>query len=410
MAAESPDEKAAPRFKIANRSQMEWRVFSLEQFVSADDPVRAVWAYVETLDLSGLYEEIRAVEGAPGRDPIDPKILFALWLYATVEGVGSARRLEKLCENHLNFMWLCGGVSVNYHTLSDFRAKHVALLDEILTQSVAALLQAGLVELRRVAQDGMRARAAAGSSSFRGQRKLQESLAAAEAQIAALKQEQAADAGAENRREAAAQSRAAEQRAERVRQALIERDKVAAKMEERKKGSGTKARASTTDPEARKMKMGDGGFRPAHNVQFATTTDTLVIVGVDVVNAGTDGSQLGPMVDQLQQRYQQQPEEYLADGGFVKLSEITRLEAAGITLYLPVMEQEQKLAKGIDPFAPMKGDTEEIARWRKRMGTPEAKTIYQQRASSAELANAGCRNRGLGQFLVRGLEKVKAVA
>jgi transposase len=410
MSARSSESQGTPRFKIANRSQTEWRFFSLEEFVPADAPVRAVWAFVETLDLSILYDQIRAVEGAPGRDPIDPRILFSLWLYATIEGVGSARRLERLCERDLSFMWLCGNVSVNYHTLSDFRTQHVALLDELLTQGVAAMLQAGLVELRRVAQDGMRVRACAGSSSFRGERKLQESLEEAEAQLAALKQEEAADGGAETRREAASKKNAAEQRAERIRRAIVEREKVAAKMEERKKESGTKARASTTDPEARVMKMGDGGFRPAHNVQFATTTDSLVIVGVDVVNAGTDGSQMGPMVDQLRRRYQQQPKEFLADGGFVKLSEITRLGAAGIELYLPVMEQAQKRAKGIDPFAPMKGDTPQIAAWRQRMGTPAAKEIYQQRASSAELVNAGCRNRGLIQFLVRGLEKVRAVA
>jgi len=410
MSAPSSAPRCAPRFKIANRSQTEWRFFSLEEFVAADDPVRAVWAFVETQDLSRLYDSILAVEGGPGRDPIDPKILFALWLYATIEGVGSARRLDRLCEKHLHFMWLCGGVPVNYHTLSDFRTEHVDLLDELLTQGVAAMMQVGLVELKRVAQDGMRVRASAGSSSFGRERKLQECLEEAEVQLAALKQEEAADGGAENRREAAAKKNAAEQRAERIRRAIVEREKVAAKMEERKKESGTKARASMTDPEARVMKMGDGGFRPAHNVQFATTTDSLVIVGVDVVNAGTDGSQMGPMVDQLQKRYQQQPEEYLADGGFVKLSEITRLGAAGITLYLPVMEQAQKRAKGIDPFAPMKGDTPQIAAWRQRMGTPAAKEIYPQRASSAELANAGCRNRGLVQFLVRGLEKVKAVA
>ena len=158
------------------------------------------------------------------------------------------------------------------------------------------------------------------------------------------------------------------------------------------------------------MKMGDGGFRPAYNVQFATTTDSLVVVGVDVVNAGTDGGQLEPMMDQIQRRYGKQPDEGLADGGFVKLSEITRLETAGITMYLPVMEQEQKRAKGIDPFARMKGDTEQVAAWRQRMGTTAAKTIYSQRASSAELTNAGCRNRGLTQFPVRGLAKVKAVA
>ena len=224
MSAPTSTPRCAPRFKIANRSQTEWRFFSLEEFVGADDPVRAVWAFVETQDLSRLYDSILAVEGGPGRDPIDPKILFALWLYATIEGVGSARRLDRLCEKHLNFMWLCGGVPVNYHTLSDFRTEHVDLLDELLTQGVAAMMQVGLVELKRVAQDGMRVRASAGSSSFGRERKLQECLKEAEAQLAALKQEEATDPGAENRREAAARKNAAEQRAERIRRAIVERE------------------------------------------------------------------------------------------------------------------------------------------------------------------------------------------
>ncbi len=401
----------AARYQRAERAQKEWREFSLEQFVSADEPVRAVWAYVESLDLSRFYEQIRAVEGGAGRDPIDPKILLALWLYATVEGVSSAREVDRLCTRHLNWMWLCGGVSVNYHTVSDFRAIHVQFLDELLTQSVTALLAAGLVELNRVAQDGMRVRASAGSSSFRREPTLRKHLAAAEAQVAALQRErEQEDSGGESRRRQAAQERAAEERVAKLQQALIERKKVAATMESRKKGTGAEARVSMTDPEARKMKMGDGGFRPAYNVQFLTTADTRVVVGVEVTNAGTDGGQLLPMLDQLRQRYRQQPREALADGGFIKLTDITAAEAAGIAVFLPIMEIEEKRAKGIDPFAPLKGDTPEVAGWRARMATPEAQTIYKERAASAEWTNAQSRNHGLQQFRVRGTLKAKAIA
>ena len=180
-------------------------------------------------------------------------------------------------------------------------------------------------------------------------------------------------------------------------------------MERRKKGSGANARASMTDPEARKMKMGDGGFRPAYNVQFATATGSLVIVGADVTQAGTDGGQMKPMVDQIEHRYQTRPDEYLADGGFVSLSDITDLEKSGITTYLPIMELDKKRAKGIDPYAPVKGDSEEVKRWRARMGTEAAQEIYRERGVTAEFPNATCRNRNLKQFNVRGLIKVKAV-
>lgn len=399
------------RYQRVQRSQKEWREFSLEEFVAADASVRAVWAFVESLDLSRFYARIRAVEGSVGRDPIDPRILLALWLYATVEGVSSAREVARLCTRHLHWMWLCGGVSVNYHTLSDFRTQHVDFLDGLLTQSVTALLAAGLVELNRVAQDGMRVRAAAGSSSFRRKRSLQDHLAAAEAQVAALAEERDdEDASRGTRRRQAARQRAAEERSARLRQALVEREKVAAVLDSRQKGSGIEARVSTTDPEARKMKMADGGFRPAYNVQFVTTADSRVVVGVNVTNAGTDGGQMEPMLKQLEQRYHHSPREYLADGGFIKLADITAAEAKGIAVYLPIMEIEEKRAKGIDPYARLKGDTPEVAGWRARMATAQARAIYRERAASAEWTNANCRNHGLQQFRVRGLLKAKAIA
>ncbi|MCH7988509.1 MAG: transposase [Planctomycetes bacterium] len=238
---------------------------------------------------------------------------------------------------------------MNYHTLADFRVGHGAFLDGLLTQSVAVLLHQGLVELTRVAQDGMRA--SAGSGSFRRKPTLEERLKEADEHLEDLKREAEEDASAEDRRVKAARQRAADDRKERLQKALQERETLVPKMERRKKGSGANARASMTDPEARKMKMGDGGFRPAYNVQFATATGSLVIVGADVTQAGTDGGQMKPMVEQIEDRYQIRPDEYLADGGFVSLSDITDLEKSGITTYLPIMEHEQKRAKGIDPFA-----------------------------------------------------------
>ena len=353
---------------------------------------------------------IKTHEAGPGRNPIDPQLLLAVWLLATIEDVGSARRLDRLCKEHIAYMWILGGVSVNYHTLADFRVQNLEFLDDLLTQSVATLLHQGLVELTRVAQDGMRVRASAGSGSFRRKPTLEECLQTSETHLEELQSEADAEPGAEDRRVKAARERAARERKERLEAALAEREKLAPKMERRKKGSSENARASTTDPEARKMKMGDGGFRAAYNVQFATTADSLVIVGVDVTNAGTDGGQMQHMVDQIQERYDQRPAEYLADGGFVSLADITALEQAGTKTYLPIIEQDKKRAKGVDPFAPIKGDSEEVKQWRARMGTEAAQEIYRQRTATAEFPNAGCRNRGLHQFGVRGLLKAKAVS
>jgi hypothetical protein len=330
---------------------------------------------------------------------------MALWLYATVEGVGSARAVARLCEEHDAYRWLCGGVSVNYHTLADFRVQHVAYLNGLLTTSVATLMAEGLVTLTRVAQDGVRVRASAGAASFRRGPRLAECLAEAEAQVEALRQELYADPGATTRRQAAARERAAEERRQRVAKALQHLPDVEAK---KKATDRERARASTTDPEARVMKMADGGFRPAFNGQFATDTAAQLIVGVDVTNLGSDRAQLAPMTAQLQQRYGQVPAEMLVDGGFVNHETFVALArpAVGCTVYAPVSAPRDGKR---DPYEPCPGDPEAIAQWRRRMGTEAAKTIYKERAATSECVNAIARNRGLEHLLVRGLHKVKAV-
>ncbi len=401
-----------PRLQCANREQIVFRAVALDDLVPVDHEVRAIWAYVEKMDLSGLYQSILAIEQRHGRPPIDPKILMALWLYATVEGIGSARELDRLCRNHVHFQWICGDVSVNYHTLSDFRTDHGELLDELLTKSVATMIHEGLVHLNQVAQDGMRVRASAGSSSFRRRPTLEMCLEEARGQVAALKEELGSDPAAGTNRQRAARERAARERAERVAKALEELAQIEPKMEARKKGSEEKARASTTDPEARRMKMGDGGFRPAYNVQFATAVDSQVIVGVDVVNNGSDGGQMLPMVEQIEKRYDQTPENYLVDGGFATVEDIDAVGGPDheATVYAPVKDEAKKKTAGVDPFAPRPKDSEVVGAWRVRMGTDAAKEIYKNRASTSECVNAQARNRGMQQFRVRGLLKARAVA
>ena len=312
-----PEELApgTPRLQRPNRGQLELRSVDLDGLLPADHRARLVWAFVEGLDLGPLYERIRAVEGHPGRPPIDPAILTALWLYATLEGIGSARALDRLCAEHDAYRWLTGGVGVNYHTLAAFRVEQADGLDALLTQSVAALLADGLVTMTVVAQDGMRVRAAAGAASYRRRPTLERFLAEATAQVAALRAELDDDPAATSRRVTAARERAATERAERVRRALEHLPELEA-VKRRTGKPAADARASTTDPEAKVMKMADGGYRPAYNLQLATDTKGQVIVGLDVVTAGNDQGQLGPMVEQVRRRYGREPDAWLADAGF----------------------------------------------------------------------------------------------
>jgi transposase len=398
--------RGRPRLRTANREQIVFRAAPLDALISHDHPARLVWGYVEGLDLSPLYDPIKAVERRPGRTPIDPKILMALWLYATIEGIGSARHLDELCREHVAFQWLAGDVSINYHTLADFRTDHVELLNDLLTKSVATLMAEGLVELNRVAQDGMRVRASAGAASFRRRPTLEEALAEAQEQVEALREELEEDPSATDRRQKAARQRAARERVEGIKRALERLPELEARKKPQEKD---RARGSTTDAEATVMKMADGGFRPAYNFQFATDTSSQVIVGAGVEATGSDAGQMVPMVDQVEDRSGKVPLEWLVDGGFAQHDQIEAVSVpeVGCTVYAPVPKPKDPK---VDRFAPKPSDSAAVAAWRERMATDQAKTIYKDRAATAECINALARGRGLIRVLVRGLAKVKAIA
>jgi len=398
------------RIQTAERRQIEFRPWSLDQLIAGDHRVRTVWSYVESLDLSSLYEVIDAIDGKPGRDAADPRILFALWMFATIESVTSARQLARLCERDLAYMWICGGVGVNYHLLSDFRTAQGELLDAILTDTIATLLHQGLISLDVVAQDGVRVRASAGTDSFRREKTLKDHHRKAKAHVESLAKTQT-DHGhqSENTQAEAAAQRAAHEREARIAQALQELAELQEKKEKRKKGSGKDARCSTTDPESRKMKMGDGGFRPAFNVQLGTDGETRMIVDVDVTNSGSDRGEMAKMHQTIVEKYERPPKQYLVDCGFATKNDITQVEQQSEVL-APVYAEKKMIEAGKDPFSKQKGDSPEMVQFRQRMKTEEAKTLYKQRASIAEFPNAEFRNRGLTQFRTRGLLKVKVEA
>jgi len=417
--------RGLPRLRRPVRNQKSWESLTLDELLAPDHRARAVWLFVERLDLSALHSKVKAIEGGPGQPAADPQVLLSLWLYATLEQVGSARALARLCREHHGFRWLCGGVRVNHHLLADFRVAHPEALDGLLTQSFAALLHAGVAELERVAQDGVRVRASAGAASFRRRRTLEECEQAAVAEVARLRAAGAGEASAMTLRRRKALERAAREREARVAAALaalalLEARRSSAAAEPPSdappsigpEGKGKKPppppRASTTDAQARVMKMADGGFRPAFNVQFASDASSQLIAAVSIGNVGSDQGQLAPMVEQLAQRYQRRPAEMLVDGGYTKLADIEAVSASGqTTVYAPVTTPRDPTR---DPHLPRPGDPPAVAAWRARMAEPAAKQIYKDRAATAECVNAQARNRGLLRFLVRGLDKAKAVA
>jgi transposase len=404
-----------PRLRQPDRAQVLLEPVCLDKRLPAEHPARLIWEVVRHLDLSAFYAPIAARGSEPGRPATDPQLLVALWLYATVDGVGNGRKLDRLCRAHDAYKWLCGGVALNYHTLNDFRVAHERALDELMTRVVAALTAQGVVRVDRITQDGRRVRASAGSSSFHREPTLRRHLAQTRAYIEELKQ-QADDEPAEAARQRAARERAAREKQARLEQALALLPELQAAQENprnSKKQREKPVRVSSTDPEARKMKMGDGGTRPAYNPPRRTTGGGH---GKSGARGGGRGQYAGgpepvrrggePLRQQVEQRTGQKVKEHLVDQGYVDLESIARAHQAGVAVYAPL-----PTGKDGQPVTASRWDTPGTTAWRQRMQTEAAREIYKQRAAVSETINAETKCRfGVRAFAVRGLRKVRCVA
>jgi transposase len=402
-----------------DRQQLRWDMVDLEGLLPADHRARIVWSFVESLDLSELYEGIRSREGEAGRPAADPAVLLSLWLYATIEGVGSARELERLAQSDAAYRWLAGGVPLNYHGLADFRVDSAEVLDRLLTQSVTALIGEGLVRLAEIAVDGTKIRASASKGSFKTGEKLLKIEAAVAERLASLKQELSSDPGASTRRGQAARERAAREvqaRAGRARAALerleAERKSRAAKhaKDEAKKKV---PRASTTDPEARFMRFPDGAVRPAYNAQIAAAPKEGVIVSIAVTDRRNDAGLAGPMVDDIARRYGKTPGRLLVDTSYATGEDIVALAHAGgpVEVYTPPPSERDnvKLASLARRRRKREKEPACLRAWRERMASEAGQAVYALR-KRIERINADRKNHGFGFLPVRGLIKAKAHA
>jgi len=413
-----PEKRTSPqqaRVLRPVRNQVEWIAQDLDASLPDDHPARAIWAFLERLDLSAFYASIKSVLGHAGHPTTDPQVLLAVWLLATSEGIGSARRIAGLCQEHDAYRWLRGGVPVNYHTLSDFRVVHQEELDKLLSELLAAMMDAGLVTLHHVAQDGLKVQASASKNSFRSASSLERCLTEAQQQVAALAAEREHPDSERSARQEAARRRAAQERQKRVEAALRRLPEIQAAKERAKKNRSkvdrakmSEARVSTTDPESRVMKMPDSGYRPAYNLQLATDEDSQVIVAVAVETTGNDAGQAPAGLAQLVSRTGRRPAAYLMDGNFATRQDVTTLERQGVTVYAPT-RSPRTATSGRTKADPRPNDTPEVACWRARMETEETKEIYKGRAATAECVNAQARRYGLTRLFVRGKQRILSV-
>ncbi|MGZ7058090.1 MAG: transposase [Candidatus Angelobacter sp.] len=422
-ARETEEAKSAVRLRVPERRQMTMVVQCPDDLVPAQHPVRMVMALLETLDLGRFSESIQAREGVAGRDATDPRLLVGLWLYACIRGIGSARELARRCEESAAFRWLCGGVTVNHRLLSDFRVDHGAALDGLFTQVIASLVDQELVSVSRVSQDGVRVRVSAGAGSFRREERLQKMLAESKQHVEEMRRqlENPESSAALSSRQRAARRRAAKEKQQRLEQAIAQLPELKQKQAEaaRKAGQGKRGqkirekepRVSTSDAEARVMKMPNGGFNPACNVQLATDTKSRAIVGVEVSYEGSDSAGLSePMRQQVEQRSGGKVEQHLLDGGYLRIADIEQAHEQGVELLVPPKPARQPHRRGRE-LEPKARDREAVLAWKRRMASAEGQAIYRQRAATSETVNADLRcYRGLTQLTVRGLAKAKCVA
>jgi transposase len=404
--ASSPAKEAVPgkpRILEPQRVQGEIRFEIPDDMLPESHAARLLWNVLGTLNLAAFSTGCEAVEGKAGRSLLSPRMLLTLWLYAVLQGVGSAREIARLIKTDVAYRWIVGNVKIGHHKLSEFRIGHGEALSTLMTDVLASLMVKGLLSLDLVANDGTRTRAAASAPSFRTYGSLLECRQQAALHLKAV----LALAGDPEYTRAQHVRRAAAARdfKERVEAAIA----TVGELQKKRKPSDDPARASTTDAEARVMKMGDGGYRPAYNVQYAVAGSELggprTIVGVQVTNVGSDMSSLTPMAEQIQQRTGELPKTVLADGGHAKQEDIVKLRRQGVDVLVPPPEN----AKPLDQLRKEGADPEVIA-WRERMETPEAQETYRARAGLCELSNAHQKSHhGLTQFLVKGIAKVTSV-
>lgn len=306
------------RLKAIDRQQVCLRAIDPDRLVGEDHAVRAIWDLLGRLDLSPYYEGVKAVEGRAGRDRSDPRVLIALWLYAISRGVRKARQLDEWAQYEPGCQWLLGLGRINYHTLSDFVTQHEAGLDELFVQLLHVLMSEDLADLERVAHDGTKIRASASRASFKREERLAECRKLAEEQLAALKQPDAEWSAARRK----ARQRAAEERLERISRAEKELKQQQA---DKRPAEQEKVRASVTDPEARVMRQGDGGFAPSYNVQISTDARHGVIVAYDVSQAKEDSQELRPALERIEDNAGRLPDQTLVDGGYTTRQNILQV-------------------------------------------------------------------------------------
>lgn len=396
---------------------------SLRDWLPEDHLAYFVSDVVDQLDLSGV-ESVYEQEDR-GQPPYHPRMMTKLLVYGYCAGVFSSRKIEKSLVENVGFRVLAAGNQPDFRTISDFRKRHLQALEGLFEQVLKMTLEAGAMKLGRVALDGSKVKANASKHKAMSygrmkekQKQLREEVRELLARAEAVDAEEDARYGKNQRGdELPAELRRRKTRIQRLRKAqrvleqrAREEAEAAAKPPEevQKAKPDEKAQYNFTDPDSRIMK-GPDGFVQAYNAQIAVEGDFQLIVGQAVTQAVNDKQQVAPMVQAIQEQSGQKPEQLLGDNGYSSEQNLADLEQQKIDAYLATGRQKHGEKPAPCKRGPLPKGATRMERMRRKLQTKIGKAVYAARKGIVEPVFGQIKQvRGFRQFLLRGVEKVRA--
>jgi transposase len=419
---------------------------SVQDFVAEDHLARFVVSLVK--DDLGLAEITGTYGSERGQPPFDPTMMTALLLYSYCCGLYSSRRIAKACRERVDFMSIVALDAPDFRTIADFRRRHLKALGELFKQVLQLCEKAGLVKLGHVGLDGTKIKANASKHKAMSYERMEKRAAELEAEVAKwLSSAEAAD-GEEDKLHGRGKTGEEmpewvadkKRRAETIRKAKAELEaeakgaaeaklKAQAEAEEKRAAEGrrkpgpkaappstepeAKAQKNFTDADSRIMKNKDG-FVQAYNAQAAVDAEAQIIVAQDVTQSPVDCAQLVPMTDAIEANLGRKPEQLSADAGYCSEANLEALEGRGIDSYVAT-------GRARDAVGTVKGNAAatpapEPARTPTRVEAMRAKikagghtSPYRLRKQLPEPVFGQIKQaRGFRQFLLRGIDKVRA--
>jgi transposase len=330
-----------PKYIALNRAQMSWTALDLEQLVGTEHPARAIWELTGKLDLRQFERSILSEEDGSGRPCWPPRLLISIWVYGYSLGVASARAIGRMMGQEPGLRWLSADQEVNHHTLSDFRVEHGAALKNLFAQVLAVMDGEGLLDLSTLLQDGTKIQAVAGRQSMHREKTLSQRLAEAQTVVAELEQQAGEQKEGEEERGLSQRRRWAEERVVRMKEALAELER---RQGEAAESQQAEVRVSESEPEVRKMKQADGGWRPSYNLQVSTEPKLKAIVSVAVTTDANDTQQLQPAVERFFENAARWPERAITDNGYATRENVEALSGQQIALVAPWKDDQSRQA------------------------------------------------------------------